>query len=177
MGSYYYFAASLPLLQFSRQAPFTMEKFYADAQQAISKRDYALITEPEAHPLEQALNAYQDEIMRHLAHERAQRVPFETEGVVPTSIDSLSAAHTARAMLEAKDPLEAEIILLYALWQRVDELVGTHMFNEIFLLGYRVKLQIMQRKDLFTLELGSAQFERLFMLLQQKMQSITNGAE
>ena len=54
----------------------------------------------------------------------------------------------------------------------LDSLVAMHYFDDYVLYGYAVKLKLLERRDVFEKDKGSAEFERLFSDVQQKIMSI-----
>ncbi len=72
---------------------------------------------------------------------------------------------TASAAAEAfsKDnPLDAELLLNNARWQFIEELSAGHFFDLEFLVAYRLKLQLQERRAMFEEEKGFAAYRGLY---------------
>ena len=76
------------------------------------------------------------------------------------------------AVLNARNPLEAEQILLDHEFDLLDSLVGLHMFDDYVLFGYAVKLKLLERKNCFEKEKGKSEFKHLFDEIQQRVYSL-----
>jgi hypothetical protein len=72
-------------------------------------------------------------------------------------------------VLAAKNPLEAEKILLDYEFENLDSLVGLHTFDDVYLFGYAVKLKLLERQNCFVQEKGKKEFKRLFDQVQQRV--------
>ena len=51
--------------------------------------------------------------------------------------------------MAAKNPLEAEKILLECEFDNLDSLVGLHTFDDRYLFGYAIKLKLLERQSCF----------------------------
>lgn len=76
------------------------------------------------------------------------------------------------AALAAKNPLEAEKILLDYEFETLDTLVGLHTFDDYVLFGYAIKLKLLERQDCFEQSKGKAEFKSLFDQIQQRVYSL-----
>ncbi len=74
--------------------------------------------------------------------------------------------------LSAKNPLEAERLLLEYEFENLDSLVGLHMFDDHVLFGYAIKLKLLERLSCFEHEKGKAEFNSLFEGIQQRVYSL-----
>ena len=63
--------------------------------------------------------------------------------------------------MNAKDPLEGERLLLALEFDRLDELVGLHSFDDCALYGYALKLRLLERQRVFRHDEGKAAFDTL----------------
>lgn len=72
-------------------------------------------------------------------------------------------------LLERSDPLEAEMQFITLLWKRIDRLVGMKVFEFDALLGYGLKLLLLERVNIFTQEVGQATFETLLGTLRSEI--------
>jgi hypothetical protein len=74
--------------------------------------------------------------------------------------------------LSAKNPLEAEKLLLEYEFENLDSLVGLHMFDDHVLFGYAIKLKLLERLSCFEQDKGQAEFKSLFDGIQQRVYSL-----
>ena len=76
------------------------------------------------------------------------------------------------AALSAKNPLEAERLLLDYEFENLDLLVGSHVFDAHVLFGYAIKLKLLERLNSFEQTKGKAEFQSLFDGIQQRVYSL-----
>jgi len=81
-------------------------------------------------------------------------------------------AQVVAAALSAKNPLEAEKVLLEYEFENLDSLVGLHMFDDYVLFGYAIKLKLLERQSCFEQDKGKAEFKSLFDGIQQRVYSL-----
>ncbi len=172
MPSRYYFLSSLPMLRYHEPAPLTWERFLADAQGNISDSDYRLLTIiPEGKDggngfLKKwyAVNAKVSDAVN------AQRkANLGRDDVGPVVLREYEVERVANAAMNAKNPLEAEFILMKFGYDYLESAKGLEPFSENALLAYALQLRILLRKDSFTTEKGNKQYEKLFGIIQNEM--------
>ena len=73
------------------------------------------------------------------------------------------------AAIEGKDPLEAEKALLALQFKKLDELIGTHAFDDCALIGYALKLKLLERKNRFDQKKGRTEMDRILDGLQKQI--------
>lgn len=76
------------------------------------------------------------------------------------------------AAVNAKDPLEGERLLLALEFDRLDELVGLHSFDDCALYGYALKLRLLERQRIFRHDEGKAAFDTLLGQVRQQIFSL-----
>ena len=76
------------------------------------------------------------------------------------------------AALAARNPLEAEKILLEYEFENLDAIMGLHMFDDYVLFGYAVKLKLLERLKSFDHEKGKEEFKSLFYVIQKRVYSL-----
>ena len=81
-------------------------------------------------------------------------------------------AQAAAAALSAKNPLEADRVLLEYEFENLDLLVGSHVFDAHVLFGYAIKLKLLERLNSFEQTKGKAEFQSLFDGIQQRVYSL-----
>jgi hypothetical protein len=173
MASYYYLIASLPEIRSDGQMPISYDEFLAMCETNVSRKCFDVLKNltlsSKGASLLDRWNASYQNLMNELNHQRSVRLgrAFATE----YDKDTLTASVAASA-IGAKNPLEAERILLDYEFECLDELVGLHTFDDIFLFGYAIKLKLLQRQDSFEHEAGKKEFERLFEQIQERVYSL-----
>lgn len=173
MASYYYLISSLPSLRTDAPMPMTYEAFLAQSKASVSADVYGILEKltlsSDKGPLLRQWGTWYRAMQRELNRRRREKLgkPFdrtvEADRVTRDMIDRVMAA---------SDPLAAEKIMLDAQFEYLDSLVAMHYFDDYVLYGYAVKLKLLERRDVFEKEKGSAEFERLFDGVKQQIMSI-----
>ncbi len=173
MASYYYLISSLPDLRTDGDMPMTYDEFLDMCQSNVSESKYELLKNltlsSEEGPLLKEWSAFYKNLMGELNYQRSVSLgrPYLT------SYDKDSViAHVAGAAMAAKNPLEAEKILLECEFDNLDSLVGLHTFDDRYLFGYAIKLKLLERQSCFVQSKGQKEFKRLFDQVQQRVYSL-----
>ena len=173
MASYYYLISSLPDLRTDGDMPMTYDEFLDMCQSNVSESKYELLKNltlsSEEGPLLKEWSAFYKNLMGELNYQRSVSLgrPYLT------SYDKDSViAQVAGAAMAAKNPLEAEKILLECEFDNLDSLVGLHTFDERYLFGYAIKLKLLERQSCFVQSKGQKEFKRLFDQVQQRVYSL-----
>ncbi len=159
MSAYYtYLISSLPLLNFSHAAPFSLEDFFSKCQGLISGRDFKALERScfkEAYLLDSG-NAdnlsrwarFEIALRNELARARARRKKIDAQIFVHLlDAPETDITHLATMAYRSSVPLEAELILDQARWDFLETLSFGHYFDFDFLLSYVLKLKILIRWD------------------------------
>ena len=104
-----------------------------------------------------------------LTFQRNQRLGIKTQ--VPNQRDE-SITKVILSAMNNKNPLNAEEQLLSLEFHKLDELVGTHYFDDYALLGYALKLKLLERKKIFNKENGKKEFNRIIDKLEEQIMSM-----
>ncbi len=173
MASYYYLVASLPELSSDGDMPMTYEEFLLNCQGNVSeetfKRLESLTLLSSEGPLLKEWAATYGNLIRELNSQRSMALgkqytsDFDKDGM---------NTQVVTAALSAKNPLEAEQVLLDYEFELLDTLVGLHTFDDYVLFGYALKLKLLERKSCFEKAKGNAEFKRLFDQAQQRVYSL-----
>lgn len=172
MGSRYYFLSSMSMLRFSDKAPVSWENFLSQARGNVSESEYdALCSIEDRSESQNAFLVKWKELNRKLddavnAQRRQNLHREEKSGAVFVDYE---IGKTASAALNAKDPLEAEMILMRFRYDWLEQQKGLDPFSEAALLSYALQLRILIRKDLFTVEAGNEQFSSMFDSIQNEL--------
>ena len=173
MASYYYLISSLPTLNSDGDMPMTYEEFLLNCQGNVSETTYNRLKDltlmSSEGPLLNEWAATYGMLTRELNSQRSAALGKQ----YPSGFDKDGAnVQVASAALAAKNPLEAEQILLDYEFELLDTLVGMHMFDDHVLYGYALKLKLLERKSCFHKEKGQAEFKHLFDQAQQRVYSL-----
>jgi len=117
-------------------------------------------------------NTLLGKVRKELHEQRARRLNLESNGLSQSGDKDPWVAELVRNVMQAENPLQAELQLMQYYWHKVDELATGHVFDVEFLIAYHVKLQLMARRSLFTPTEGNSEFKRLFSNLQTIIKSI-----
>ena len=173
MASYYYLISSLPDLRTDGDMPMTYDEFLDMCQSNVSESKYELLKNltlsSEEGPLLKEWSAFYKNLMGELNYQRSVSLgrPYLT------SYDKDSViAQVAGAAMAAKNPLEAEKILLECEFDNLNSLVGLHTFDDRYLFGYAIKLKLLERQSCFVQSKGQKEFKRLFDQVQQRVYSL-----
>ena len=170
MASYTYLISSLPDLRTDGEMPLTYEEFLKCCESVVSERDYALLESltlgSQEGPLVKDWAGFYGMLKSELNYQRSMLLGKS----YPSGYDKDAAiAQVAASAVNAKNPLEAEKILLDFEFENLDTLVGMHMFDDVVLFGYAIKLKLLERMNCFRKEKGNAEFQRLFNEVQQRV--------
>lgn len=153
--SYYYFAASLPMLGWESKPPMTVESFLEECQRLLDNSDYtlmhALLTQDDPQvgtedPVANAWIRFNRNFRNELAWFRAGRLnkdplPFVRGHRWPDPFLAEQIQQAARIT----NPWEAQKAMDKIVWRFLDELATGQYFNWEFLFVYGLKLKILQR--------------------------------
>ena len=173
MASYYYLISSLPDLRTDGDMPFTYEEFLGMCQSNVSESKYEFLSNltlsSDEGPLLKDWAVFYNNLMSELNYQRS----IHLGRAYLKSYDKASVlTQVIGSVLAAKNPLEAEKILLDYEFENLDSLVGLHTFDDVYLFGYAVKLKLLERQNCFVQEKGKKEFKRLFDQVQQRVYSL-----
>ena len=173
MASYYYLVSSLPTLTADGDLPITYGAFLNYCQGNVSESTYELLENltlsSKEGPLVSEWAVFYGNLMKELNSQRSTRLgkPYSS------SFDKEPAsASVASAAIAAKNPLEAEKILLDYEFEYLDTLTGLHTFDDYVLFGYAIKLKLLERVSCFEHDKGQKEFTNLFTQVQQRVLSL-----
>ena len=173
MASYYYLAASLPDLTTDGEMPISYEEFLTCCQGNVSESKFQLLKDltlsSTQGPLVKEWAVFYGNLTRELNSQRSMRLGKS----YPAAYDKDPASQAVvSAALSAKNPLEAEKILLDYEFDYLDTLTGLHVFDDYVIFGYAIKLKLLERRNCFTHDKGEEEFTHLFTTVQQRVLSI-----
>lgn len=170
MASYYYLMASLPLLRADGEMPFSYDEFLSQCRGSVSQSRYEMLSGLSADssqgPLVSDWARFYGAIREELTYQRKTRLGREAQA--PADRDEL-VVRSVGAVMEEKNPLLAEKMLLALEFETLDKLVNQHYFDEAALVGYALKLKLLERKTVFDKARGKAELDRIVSGLQQQI--------
>ncbi|MDY0288419.1 MAG: DUF2764 family protein [Sphaerochaeta sp.] len=174
MASYYYLVATLPMLRYDGKSPFDTDSFLEQCRTQVSPRDYQIIASAlsgrgSLHPFLKRWQQFSSMVKKELNDQRSKKLGLSSPKYRNEGGKEFRIGEAVRQALSNENVLEAELSLLALKWNYLDEISALHYFDVEALLSYAVKLQLLERKSLFTKEEGNAEFKRLFSNLQTEI--------
>ena len=171
MDQYYYAVSSLPFLDFNIAPLIKVDEFNAICNSALEEKDFTTINsislsnlrdmDPSVTVIKKWLS-WEGTLRNEIAKLRAVSLGVEP-GQFYYDIESNSEAPgIARNAYKMDSPLQAEELLDKARWQFLDELEHGHHFDLEKLIVYSLRLQILERKNMFTTENGNKNFQKIY---------------
>jgi hypothetical protein len=171
--NYYYFVASLSPVSYGDNPPVSSGDFREHCYTVLEDNDAALLPYCRYDPrlaVETAQSTGSDFIDRFLARERtlvmnlaslrAGRLKRPSPEDPPHDAPGAEAA--AKEAFEMHDPLEAEISMDKSRWNSLDAMVGVDTFKVNTIFAYLLKLQLLERRQRFDAERGTAAYRKLY---------------
>ena len=188
MGSYYYLVAQLPALSYGAPAPMSSAHFRELCATLMEEADAALfahcVLSAPAGPIEESSGsalidswlAWERSLRLHLARARASRLKRDASQLPDAPFDPLDAAVAARNVLGLDSPLEAEQTLDRSRWAAIESFQGFDYFGRDTAYAYLLKLLILERKALFRVEEGFAEYKAIYAsVMEAAPTSIASG--
>ena len=169
--TYYYFAASLPMIHWDGKLPLTCEEFLSDARRLLSGSDFRMIEQllkdddsavGTGNAAALAWTGFQRHFRNEIAWFRAHQAhqdPFKSvRGTKENEPFLREAVHEASRM---PDLLEAQRSLDRVSWEFLDDLSSGHYYDLEFLICYGLKLRILERHHQYRSSKGAEAFEAM----------------
>ena len=170
MASYYYLISSLPELSANEEMPITYDEFIAMCEDNVSDKTLErlknLTLDSTEGPL---LKKFYTGLFRELNAQRSAALGKSYQAEYEKNPES---TQIAQAAITAKNPLEAEKLLLVRQFEALDYYTGGHFFDDVCLFGYAIKLKLLERQSCFVKEKGEAEFKRLFDNVQHSVYNL-----
>lgn len=151
-----YIIASLPLLSFNSKPPLSLGEFFARCEDLLAGEELGLlkkivraeghITEGSGYKTLERWSEFETDLRNELVRSRAAKKKVDParylrgEGLPEPNI-----THLAMNAYRHPSPLEAERLLDEERWRFLDEICLGHYFDFDFLIGYVLKLLILER--------------------------------
>jgi hypothetical protein len=149
--------------------PLSSEQFLENCRAFLSDPDYQDLSVSSIDPQINAgsgLSAlycrWEASLRNQLVILRARELGLDAQTYLRESADIYGTGPIAAAAVAADSPLEAELYLDSRRWMKIDELSIGHFFDMEFLRAYRLKLQILERHELFEEERGFEAYRNLY---------------
>lgn len=170
MASYYYLLSSLPMLKADMSPPLTYSDFLGKCRSAVSAAKYSVLENltlsfgkgPLLSEWSEFYTVFERELIRYRNQRSGKQV--QNAGERDESVFKMISAAVG-----GKNPLEAEKALLALEFEKLNELIGTHYFDDHALMGYALKLKLLERKNVFDQKKGKAELGRILHGLQQQI--------
>jgi hypothetical protein len=132
--------------------------------------------EPTASALIDSWLAWERALRLHLAKARAGRLKRDASQLPEAPADPLDAAALAKNVLAIESPLEAEQALDRARWTAIESFQGFDYFGRDTAYAYLLKLLILERKALFRVDEGFAEYKAIYAsVMEAAPTSIASG--
>lgn len=178
MSSYYYLAASLPMLTDSLQPPpLSTGDMLDQCRRFMNGDDYRVLLRADLNPelpLEESdssdgplsigdeFRVWERSLRNDLARLRCAEQNQDAEAFTRDSEAAFGTAEAAAEAMARATPLEAELYLNRRRWMKAEELGAGHLFDVEFLAAYRLKLLLQERHAMFDEERGFAAYRRIY---------------
>jgi hypothetical protein len=173
MASYYYLIASLPELKTDGGMPLTYSEFLSLCRSNVSESKYELLKNltlsSTEGPLVSEWAKFYGGLMRELNYQRSTALG---RSYSPPEEKDMVTSQVVAGVLAARNPLEAEKILLDYEFENLDAIMGLHIFDDYVLFGYAIKLKLLERLTSFDREKGREEFRSLFDGIQRRVYSL-----
>lgn len=168
--AYYYLISSLPMLKSDGDMPFSYEQFLQTCRGALNDTTYMLLENltlsSNEGPCVSEWSQFYTMFKEELTFQRNIRLGNK---VSPPSDRDESISKIISTAMNHKNPLIAEEMLLALQFEKLDALIGLHYFDEYALIGYALKLKLLERKTVFNKQEGKTEFSNIVGKLEQQI--------
>ena len=171
--SSYYLISSLPMLKHDADPPLSYDKFIEACRDAVSVEKLKVLENLSVNdgegPLLREWAKFYSNMKNELTYKRNLRLGKKTP------LPDATCEKTSKVIdeaLNAPNPMEAEDKLLALQFEKIDELIGVHYFDDHALMGYAIKLLLLERKQSFKKDAGKKEMHRIIEHLEQQIISM-----
>ncbi|HNV23652.1 MAG TPA: DUF2764 family protein [Candidatus Omnitrophota bacterium] len=166
---YYYFAASLPLLEFDSKPFMNLETFLSECERLLDRQDFLLIKnvlreaslEDSKNTFVNAWHLFEKRFTNEMVYFRAARWHQDpNEHMKGERAFDPHLAEIIQQAIKNTDLLAAEKMIDKVRWSFLDELLAGHYFDIEMIIGYALKLKILERYQLFSSDIGLQRFQQ-----------------
>ncbi|MCL1814905.1 MAG: DUF2764 domain-containing protein [Treponema sp.] len=171
--NYYYFAATLTPISYGDKPPIASEDFRKLCHSLLHPDDAALLkyccydpilavetVKPTGSDFIDLLMLRERVLILNLAFVRAAKLKRQSPEDPPQDVSHAEAL--GKAAFEMDDPLEAAVYIDEGRWGALDDMVGLNLFGVNTIFAYLLKLQLLERRQLFDAEIGSGNYRDLY---------------
>ena len=171
MGNYYYTVSSLPYLDFDAGLVITMHEFIDICHSTLTEDDFKTVESVSLSeldgmnisvPLIDRWISWESSLRNELVRLRSAALGIEPEGYIKDAEINTEAPGIARTAFKLESALAAEEIINKARWSFLDEVEVGHYFDLGKIIVYSLRLQILERKKMFTVENGDKNFQIIY---------------
>ena len=177
MSQYYYAVASLPTLKPGEKPPISQERFLEIVRTNLSLHDLAVFEKAQLgnpsvteNDFLQSWFTWEKELKKELARFRLQRGGFENPTELPQTEGIYQMSDTVKNLLSRENPLEAEYQIDSLRWGFLENQLLGHYFDLETILAFSLKLQILQRQELFEKTLGQGNYHKTYQNIVQNLE-------
>jgi hypothetical protein len=177
--------AQLPFLIYEQRPPMSSAAFKALAESLMEGDDAVLLSNIRLDPGAGDEGAHLtgcNFIDNWCTWERTLRLNLERNRAIKIKRDSLSmaeppfypadaAAVAQKAVNSESSPLDTEIFIDKARWSAIDNLAGNDYFDRNNVYAYLLKLMLIERRLLFNVERGFAEYKSLYASIIESAQN------
>jgi hypothetical protein len=161
--------AQLPYLVYEQKPPMSSVEFLDLARSLLNRNDASLVEclslDPKADTGIKFIDNWYDwerDLRLYLAKQRMIKLKRENLNVAEPSAFHLEASATASKAIDENSPLEGEIIIDKARWNAIESFIGNDYFDRSNVFAYYLKLLLLERRQLFDVEKGFAEYKSLY---------------
>lgn len=173
--AHYFLISSLPMLKYNGEMPITYSQFLQMAKDQVSKTHYEILEKLTLTSSKGVLidrwSKFYKQLQGELSYQRKLRLGKKVQ---PLSDRDDKIVNIVTTAMSIENALEAEELLLSIQFEKIDELIGMHIFDDCALNGYAIKLKLLERKSLFTKEKGKVEFSRIIASIEDDITSMEN---
>jgi hypothetical protein len=174
VASYYYLVSTLPSLRWEDEAPFSCDEFLLMCKGNISEKDYNIIEETfsgksTSSKYVKEWQAFQTMVKREMADQRSKKLNIAGDKYKNSGDKEYRIVESVRNALAAPNALEGELLIMQLYWKYLDDESASHVFDLEGLLGFSIKLQLLERKSRFDKVEGNEEFVSLLSNLRSNI--------
>lgn len=161
MDKYYYLLSQLPYLQFNQEQLITRRYFMEEAQKWLSADEYENVIQASIYDYSPEENAESEILNNYRNFEFQLRMDLASWRKAKQEGHETREVSFPIALLKDESPLVVEKNLIEYRWKFIDDLLLGHYFDLEAVLGYFLKLQLLERLFSFNKEKGKEKFSQL----------------
>jgi len=158
------------MLKTNGELPLDYEGFLDNCVNNVSTKDYELLKNlsltSEANSFFKEWSSFYKSLNDELNYQRKLKLgkPANHQFLKDPQAEAIISS-----VMHAKNPLEAEKILLDLEFNKLDEILSLHYFDEYCLFGYAIKLKLLERVNSFKFKEGKQEFKILLSNIAEQI--------